>query len=179
MGWLEQGADPLTKKSSFAYEDLIECAKGHLFGPGNAQLPMPPMLMLDRITSISLDGGSKGRGHAVAEYDIKPDNWFFGCHFVGDPVMPGCLGLDGLWQLLGFFLGWTGAQGQGRALGVGEVKFTNQVTPEAKLVTFEIDLRRVVSRQITMGIANGIMKVDGETAYEASDMKVTLFGQPA
>jgi len=168
----------LTKKSSFAYEDLIECAHGRLFGPGNAQLPMPPMLMLDRITEVSEDGGSKGRGHIVAEFDVKPENWFFGCHFIGDPVMPGCLGLDGLWQLLGFYLGWTGAPGRGRALGVGEVKFTNQVTPESKLITYEIDIKRVMSRQITLGIANGVMKVDGEIAYEASDMKVTLFTQP-
>lgn len=168
----------MTKKSSFAYEDLIECAHGRLFGPGNAQLPMPPMLMLDRITEVSEDGGSKGRGHIVAEFDVKPENWFFGCHFIGDPVMPGCLGLDGLWQLLGFYLGWTGAPGRGRALGVGEVKFTNQVTPESKLITYEIDIKRVMSRQITLGIANGVMKVDGEIAYEASDMKVTLFTQP-
>ena len=169
----------MTKKSSFAYDDLIECAQGRLFGPGNAQLPMPPMLMLDRVTEVSADGGSKGRGHIVAEFDVKPDNWFFGCHFIGDPVMPGCLGLDGLWQLLGFYLGWTGAPGRGRALGVGEVKFTNQVTPDSKLITYEIDIKRVMSRQITLGIANGIMKVDGEIAYEAADMKVTLFTQPA
>lgn len=146
-----------------------------MFGPGNAQLPLPPMLMFDRITTINGDGGKYGKGKIIAELDVKPDLWFFGCHFEGDPVMPGCLGLDAMWQLTGFYLGWTGAPGRGRALGVNNVKFTGQVQPSAKLVTYEIDIKRVMNRQITLGIADGIMKVDGELAYEAEGMKVTLF----
>lgn len=164
----------MTKKNSYTYEDLLACGRGELFGPGNAQLPLPPMLMFDRITSITADGGAMGRGQVVAEFDIKPDLWFFDCHFRGDPVMPGCLGLDALWQLLGFFLGWTGAPGRGRALGAGEIKFGGQVQPIARLVTYVIDIKRVISRRMTLGFADGVMQVDGETAYEAKDLRVTL-----
>ncbi len=164
----------MTQKDHYTYEDLLACGRSELFGPGNAQLPSPPMLMFDRITTINNDGGSYGKGIITAEFDINPDLWFFGCHFQGDPVMPGCLGLDALWQLLGFYLGWTGAPGRGRALGVGQVKFTGQVQPHCKLVSYQIDVRRVMSRQITLGMADGVMLVDGEIAYEAKDLRVTL-----
>jgi 3-hydroxyacyl-[acyl-carrier protein] dehydratase/trans-2-decenoyl-[acyl-carrier protein] isomerase len=170
------------KASSFDFAALIECAKGRLFGAGNAQLPMPPMLMFDRITHISDEGGAHGKGQIVAELDVKPDLWFFKCHFEGDPVMPGCLGLDALWQMVGFFLGWKGGPGKGRALGVGEVKFTGQVLPEAKLVTYVIDLKRVIMRKLVLGIADGTMLVDGTPVYEAKDLRVGLFvpgAQPA
>lgn len=163
------------RKGQFSYEDLIACAHGKLFGPGNAQLPLPPMLMFDRITQITENGGSFGKGEVTAEFDIKPDHWFFDCHFEGDPVMPGCLGLDALWQLCGFFLGWLGGKGRGRALGVGEVKFSGMVLPEAKKVVYKLDLKRVIMSKLVMGIANGIMKVDGESIYEAKDLKVGLF----
>ena len=166
---------PFGDRTSFAYEDLLECGHGRLFGPGNAQLPLPPMLMFDRITSISADGGAHGKGQVVAELDIKPDLWFFPCHFEGDPVMPGCLGLDALWQLTGFFLGWTGAPGRGRALGVGGVKFNGQVTPDAKLLTYRIDLKRVLRRGFAIGIADGALDVDGATVYETQDLKVGVF----
>lgn len=164
----------MSQKSQYTHEDLLTCARGELFGPGNAQLPLPPMLMIDRIVTINDDGGAYGKGLVEAEFDIDPDLWFFDCHFPGDPVMPGCLGLDGLWQLFGFYLGWTGASGRGRALGVGQVKFTGQVQPHCKLVTYKIDVHRVMNRQITLGIADGEMRVDGELAYEAKDLKVTL-----
>lgn len=167
----------MSKQSAYTYDELLACGRGELFGPGNAQLPAPPMLMFDRITSITEDGGAYGKGHMVAELDINPELWFFQCHFIGDPVMPGCLGLDALWQLFGFYLGWTGAQGRGRALGVGGVKFTGQVQPTAALLTFEINVKRVVNRQITLGFADGVMKVDGEPAYEAESLRVTLFSE--
>lgn len=165
----------MSKKSSYAYDDLLQCGRGELFGPGNAQLPSPPMLMFDRITKISETGGTYDKGFAVARMDVRKDLWFFDCHFQGDPVMPGCLGLDALWQMVGFYLGWTGAPGRGRALGVGQVKFTDQVTPDKSLVEYRIDVKRVMSRKITLGIADGVMKVDGNVAYEAADLKVTLF----
>ena len=163
------------KKNSYTYEDLLNCGRGEMFGPGNAQLPLPPMLMFDRIPEIFEDGGAYGKGHIVAEFDIKPDLWFFDCHFQGDPVMPGCLGLDALWQLVGFFLGWRGSPGAGRALGVEKVKFSEQVTPDAKLVSYYIDIKRVVERGLTLGIAVGVMKVDGIEAYSAEGLKVVLY----
>lgn len=163
------------RQNSFSYEDLIKCAKGNLFGPGNAQLPMPPMLMMDRITSITEDGGLNGKGQILAEYDITPERWFFDCHFEGDPVMPGCLGLDAMWQLVGFFLGWLGAPGRGRALGVGEVKLFDMILPTAQKVTYEINLKRVIMRRLVMGIADGMVRVDGKPAAEAKDMRVGLF----
>lgn len=165
----------MTTQSSYSYEDLLSCGRGELFGAGNAQLPLPPMLMFDSITNISADGGNYGKGIVEAQLEVKKDLWFFDCHFQGDPVMPGCLGLDALWQMVGFYLGWTGAPGRGRALGAGQVKFTDQVTPDKSLVEYRVDIKRVMSRQITLGIADGIMKVDGNIAYEASDLKVTLF----
>jgi 3-hydroxyacyl-[acyl-carrier protein] dehydratase/trans-2-decenoyl-[acyl-carrier protein] isomerase len=162
-------------KSSYDYEDLLACGRGELFGPGNAQLPLPPMLMFDRITEISKDGGAQGLGKVVAEFDIKPDLWCFGCHFQGDPVMPGCLGLDALWQMTGFFLGWLGEPGRGRALGVGEVKLSGMVTPAVRKVTYEVEVTRLILRKLKMAVANGIMRADGETVYQVTDMKVGLF----
>lgn len=162
-------------KNSFSYEELIECAHGKLFGPGNAQLPLPPMLMLDRVTSITEDGGEHGKGQIVAELDIKPDLWFFPCHFENDPVMPGCLGLDAMWQLVGFFLGWLGGIGRGRALGVGTVKFSGEVLKTAEKVTYVINLKRVIKRKLMLGIADGILKVDGKPIFEAKDIRVGLF----
>ncbi len=163
------------RKQSFNYEDLLACGRGELFGPGNAQLPLPPMLMFDRISEISEKGGSAGLGKVVAELDVKPDLWFFACHFKGDPVMPGCLGLDALWQMTGFFLGWLGEPGRGRALGVGEVKLAGMVTPQTKKVTYEVDVTRLILRRLKMAVANGIMKADGEVVYQVTDMKVGLF----
>lgn len=169
------------QKSSYSYEEIIRCGEGKMFGPGNAQLPLPPMLMFDRITNVSIDGGENGKGVIEAEFEINPDLWFFGCHFKGDPVMPGCLGLDALWQLLGFFLGWTGGKGSGRALGLDALKLTGQVRPGTKLVKYVVDLKRVINRKLVMGIADGKMYADGELIYEASGLKVGLFdnSQPA
>ncbi|MDC1047199.1 3-hydroxyacyl-[acyl-carrier-protein] dehydratase FabA [Alphaproteobacteria bacterium] len=163
------------KKNSFSYEQLINCANGDLFGTGNAQLPSPPMLMFDRITKINETGGVFQKGEIVAELDIKPELWFFDCHFKGDPVMPGCLGLDAMWQLVGFYLGWLEQPGKGRALGVGEVKFTGQVLDTVKKVTYQISIKRLILRKLILGVADGVLKIDGEPIYEAKDMKVGLF----
>lgn len=165
----------MTAKSAYGKDDLITCGNGELFGPGNAQLPTDNMLMLDRITHISSEGGQYGKGEIIAELDIHPDLWFFQCHFPGDPVMPGCLGLDALWQLLGFFLGWRGNPGRGRALGCGEVKFSGQVLPSASKVVYNINVRRVIERKLVMGIADGSVSVDGREIYAASDLRVGLF----
>ena len=165
----------LEKMISIDYEGLISCAKGEMFGAGNPQLPMPPMLMMDRINEISSDGGPSGKGHVIAEYDINPDLWFFKCHFINDPVMPGCLGFDALWQLTGFNLGWRGMQGRGRALGVGEVKFTGMVTPKTKLVSYEINFTRIIDRRLKLALADGLMFADGQEIYSAKDLKVGLF----
>lgn len=163
------------KQPSYTYEELLDCGHGKLFGPGNAQLPLPPMLMFNRIVKITEDGGKYGKGQIIAELDVNPDLWFFECHFEGDPVMPGCLGLDALWQLIGFYLGWRGGPGHGRALGAGEVKFTGQVTPKTKLVTYQIDLKRVIMRKLFMGIGDARMLADGREIYTASDLRVGLF----
>ena len=154
---------------------LLACAKGEMFGPGNARLPMPPMLMFDRIVRIAERGGSHDKGEILAEFDVSPDLWFFKCHFQNDPVMPGCLGLDAMWQMVGFFLGWLGGLGKGRALGVGEVKFSGMVLPSDKLISYYIDFKRVIMRRLVVGIADGIMKVDGKVIYEAKDLRVGLF----
>ena len=156
---------------------LLACARGELFGPGNAQLPLPPMLMMDRVTDISGDGGAAGKGHVVAELDIRPDLWFFPVHFEGNPVMPGCLMLDGLWQLCGFNLGWRGWQGQGFALGCGEVKLTGMIRPDRRLVTYRVDFTRVIDRRLKIGVANGRVEADGETVAEVTDMRVGLATQ--
>ena len=166
------------RRSSFTYEDILACARGELFGPGNAQLPLPPMLMFERISNITDDGGAHGKGQVIAEMEIADNpqcEWFFACHFKGDPVMPGCLGLDALWQLTGFFMGWLGAPGRGRALGVGEVKFSGMVLPNVKRVEYIVDLKRVILRKLKLGIADGRLVADGETIYTASDLKVGLF----
>ena len=163
------------RKTSFGYEELLACGHGKLFGPGNAQLPLPPMLMFDRIVKIVDSGGLHGKGEIVAELDVKPALWFFKCHFEGDPVMPGCLGLDALWQLVGFFLGWLGAPGKGRALGVGEVKLSGMIVPTVKKISYHIDLKRVIMRKLVLGIGDGILKADGEPVYAATDLRVGLF----
>jgi len=166
------------RRNSFDYEDLLACGRGELFGPGNAQLPLPPMLMFDRISEISETGGEHGKGLMRAELDVKPDLWFFLCHFKGDPVMPGCLGLDALWQMVGFFLGWLGASGKGRALGLGEVKFSGMVLPNVKKVIYGIDIKRVMRSKLVLGIADGWLSADGNVIYRANDLKVGLFTQP-
>jgi 3-hydroxyacyl-[acyl-carrier protein] dehydratase/trans-2-decenoyl-[acyl-carrier protein] isomerase len=162
-------------QSSYNRKELLQCGNGELFGPGNAQLPIGNMLMLDRINLITSEGGGYGKGEIVAELDINPDLWFFGCHFPGDPVMPGCLGLDAMWQLLGFFLGWSGHPGHGRALGVGDVKFKGQILPTAKIVTYRIDIRRVLAQKLVLGIADGRIEVDGREIYLAKNLRVGLF----
>jgi 3-hydroxyacyl-[acyl-carrier protein] dehydratase/trans-2-decenoyl-[acyl-carrier protein] isomerase len=163
------------KKNQYNREELLQCGHGELFGPGNAQLPTPNMLMMDRITRISDEGGAHGKGEIIAELDITPELWFFDCHFPGDPVMPGCLGLDAMWQMVGFYLAWIGNPGHGRALGVGEVKFTGQVLPTAKQVRYQIDVKRVIARKLVLGIADGRLEVDGREIYTAKDLRVGLF----
>lgn len=165
----------MKRQHSFTYEELLKSGRGELYGPENAQLPLPPMLMMDRITHISEEGGAHSKGEIIAELDITPDMWFFGCHFQGDPVMPGCLGLDAMWQVLGFYLCWLGGPGKGRALGVGEVKFTGQVLPTSKKVTYHINLKRVILRKLVIGIADATMEVDGSVIYKAADLRVGLF----
>ena len=170
------------RPSSFDYEALLACGRGELFGEGNAQLPLPPMLMFDRITSIAEDGGEYGKGFVRAELDVNPDLWFFQCHFKGDPVMPGCLGLDALWQMLGFFLGWLGAPGRGRALSTGELKFSGMVLPSVKMVEYGVDLKRVLRSKLVLGIGDGWLKADGVTIYRATGLPAALFqgdAQPA
>ena len=164
------------KKNSYSYNELINCGEGRLFGPGNAKLPLPPMLMFDRITEINDDKGAFKKGLLKAELDIKNDLWFFDCHFKEDPVMPGCLGLDAMWQLVGFYLGWIGNPGKGRALGVGTVKFTGEVLQNVKLVTYEIDMKKIMSPGgTTVGLANGVVLADGKKIYSADSLKVGLF----
>ncbi len=165
----------VTRQQSYRYEELLQCARGELFGPTNARLPLPPMLMMDRITLITDQGGQFEKGEIKAELDIKPELWFFGCHFESDPVMPGCLGLDAMWQLLGFYLGWRGNPGRGRALGCGEVKFTGQVLPQAQKVSYHLQIKRVIERKLIMGIADASMQVDGREIYTAQDLRVGLF----
>lgn len=164
-----------TPQNSYDKGDLITSGHGDLFGPGNAQLPLPPMLMMDRVTAITTDGGTHGKGNVVGELDIHPDLWFFQCHFEGDPVMPGCLGIDAVWQAVGFWLGWSGSPGKGRALGVGEVKFTGQITPDVKLVRYEVDLKRVKRGKLVLGIADGKVFADDTQVYAMKDLKVGLF----
>ena len=165
----------LRNRNTFDYEDLLACGHGELFGPGNARLPLPPMLMFDRITKITKDGGSHDKGAVIAELDIKPDLWFFDCHFESDPVMPGCLGVDALWQLVGFYLSWLGHPGRGRALGVGEVKFSDQVLPTVSKVTYRVDFRRVIARKLVLGLADGQLLADGKVIHEACNLRVGLF----
>jgi 3-hydroxyacyl-[acyl-carrier protein] dehydratase / trans-2-decenoyl-[acyl-carrier protein] isomerase len=167
------------RKSSYGYEDLLACGRGDLFGPGNAQLPAPPMLMFDRISAVSETGGAFDKGFIQAELAIHADLWFFACHFIGDPVMPGCLGLDALWQMSGFFLAWLGEPGKGRALSTGEVKFTGMVTPAVKKVEYGVDFKRVMRGRLVLGIGDGWMKADGDTIYKATDLRVGLFKQAA
>ena len=167
----------VNRRTSFGYDDLLACARGELFGAGNAQLPLPPMLMFDRISEITEVGGEHSKGMVRAVLDVKPDLWYFPCHFKGDPVMPGCLGLDALWQLLGFFLGWLGSSGKGRALGLGEVKFSGQVLPTMKQVIYGIDIKRVMRSKLVLGVADRWLKADGSIIYRAMDLKVGLFRQ--
>ncbi|MDR6658165.1 3-hydroxydecanoyl-[acyl-carrier-protein] dehydratase [Tardiphaga sp. OK246] len=177
--WTQKAGMIQEQRNSYAYEDLLACGRGELFGPGNAQLPLPPMLMFDRITEITADGGEFGKGLVRAELDVNSDLWFFACHFKGDPVMPGCLGLDAMWQMVGFFLGWSGGIGPGRALGLSELKFSGQVLPNVKKVVYTIDIKRVMRSKLWLGIADGSLSADGEIIYRAKDLKVGLFKQEA
>lgn len=171
----QEGVAIRGRQSSFSRVELLACARGELFGANAARLPDSQMLLVDRITHIDSTGGAHGKGHVIAELDIRPDLWFFGCHFIGDPVMPGCLGLDALWQLTGFFLTWRGNDGHGRALGSGEVKFFGQVLPSAKILTYRLDISRMVERKLVMAIADGSVAVDGREIYTAKDLRVGIF----
>ena len=165
----------MNKANSYSKQELVACGYGDLFGQNSPRLPVDNMLMIDRVVTINEDGGAFGKGEIVAELDINPELWFFGCHFPGDPVMPGCLGLDAMWQLVGFYLAWEGAQGRGRALGVGEVKFTGQVLPGARKVTYRLNIKRTIHRKLVMGIADATLEVDGREIYSATDLKVGVF----
>jgi 3-hydroxyacyl-[acyl-carrier protein] dehydratase/trans-2-decenoyl-[acyl-carrier protein] isomerase len=167
------------RQSSYEYEEVLASGRGEMFGAGNAQLPLPPMLMFDRISEISADGGEYGKGMIQAELDVKSDLWFFGCHFKGDPVMPGCLGLDALWQMVGFFLAWSGGQGRGRALGLGELKLSGQVLPGVRKIVYNVDIKRVMRSRLMLGIADGWLSADGEIIYRAKDLRVGLFKDSA
>jgi 3-hydroxyacyl-[acyl-carrier protein] dehydratase/trans-2-decenoyl-[acyl-carrier protein] isomerase len=169
----------LDRRGGYEYEDLLASGRGELFGAGNAQLPLPPMLMFDRITEISEGGGEFGKGVVRAELDVKPDFWFFGCHFKGDPVMPGCLGLDALWQMVGFYLAWTGGVGRGRALGLGELKLAGQVMPNVRKIVYNVDIKRVMRLKLVLGIADGWLSADDEIIYRAKDLRVGLLKQGA
>ena len=165
----------MSQKNAYTKEELLASGRGDLFGKETARLPLPNMLMFDRITEITRDGGAYNNGLVVAELDVKPDLWFFGCHFDGDPVMPGCLGLDSMWQITGFFLAWSGHKGKGRALGVDDVKFSGQILPTNKTVTYRIDIKRVMARKLILGVSDGTVSVDGREVYKASNLKVGLF----
>jgi 3-hydroxyacyl-[acyl-carrier protein] dehydratase/trans-2-decenoyl-[acyl-carrier protein] isomerase len=172
---LKETVSKHVRQSSYDYEELLAAGRGEIFGIGNAQLPLPPMLMFDRISEISSTGGEYGRGLMRAELDVNPDLWFFGCHFKGDPVMPGCLGLDALWQMVGFFLVWSGCEGPGRALGLGELKLSGQVLPNVRKVVYNLDIKRVMRSKLVLGIADGWLSADGEIIYRAKDLRVGLF----